>query len=486
MKRILLSCLLVWSLTLLQKNVCAQNWQLVWQDEFTNGISSDWTFEIGNGPNGWGNNELQYYRRENASVENGQLVITAKNEAFGGYNYTSVRMKTQGKKFWKYGKVEARIKMPAFQGIWPSIWMLGESISTVGWPACGEIDIMEHINAENISYGTAHWADNSNQHARYGGKTAATVTDYHIYSIEWDANLIKWFVDGVKYHEMNIANGVNSTSELHNNFFVLLNMAVGGNWPGFNIDNGGFPAKMYVDYVRVYQNNGNPPPPPPGTLIQAESYSNMQGVQLETTTDAGGGQNVGYIDATDWLAYSPMVFPVTGTYKIEYRVASLNGGGKLSVDLNAGAIVLGQLDIPSTGGWQNWTTISHNVTVNAGTYTPGIYAINGGWNLNWFRITPIGATAQAVKNEIVSNLIQNSVQTEKPFTIYPNPVKQQLNIASGESLAGGLIRIFDITGKQVITTRPATNRIDVSSLAPGVYNLIFTKGNTKIVKEFIK
>jgi beta-glucanase (GH16 family) len=486
MKKFIPTCLLLGALTTLQKNAEAQNWQLVWQDEFTNGISADWVFETGNGSGGWGNNELQYYRRENATIENQQLVITAKRESFGGFNYTSTRMKTQGKKSWKYGKIEARIKMPAFSGIWPAFWMLGDNISTVGWPACGEIDVMEHINAENITYGTPHWLDNNNQHASYGGNTACTVTDYHVYSIEWDANYIKWFLDGAKFHEIYIGGGINGTSEFQNNHFILLNMAVGGNWPGFNVDLNGFPAKMYVDYVRVYQDAGGNPPPPPGTLIQAESYSNMSGVQTEATTDAGGGTNVGWIDAGDWLAYSPIVFPTSGTYKIEYRVASLSGGGRLSLDLNAGAIVLGQLDVPSTGGWQNWTTISHNVNVTAGTYTPGIYAVAGGWNLNWIRITPLSTARATANSDMVNNLIDNSVQTGKAFTIYPNPVKQQLNILSSESLTGGLIRIYDISGKMVMTARPASTYINVSALAPGIYTLIFTKDKTRITKEFVK
>jgi beta-glucanase (GH16 family) len=574
MKKFIPTCLLLGALTTLQKNAEAQNWQLVWQDEFTNGISADWVFETGNGSGGWGNNELQYYRAENASTENGQLVITAKRESFGGYNYTSTRMKTQGKKSWKYGKIEARIKMPAFSGIWPAFWMLGDNISTVGWPACGELDVMEHINAENITYGTPHWSDPNNQHAQYSGNTACTVTDYHVYSMEWDANYIRWFLDGAKFHEMYIGGGINGTSEFQNNFFILLNMAVGGNWPGFNIDNNGFPAKMYVDYVRVYQDGGGTPTGPvivykdcnytgtavalttgsytlaqlkakgildddvsslkvqsgykatlywddnftgttlvktaddaclvddgwndkvtslvistntaASTLIQAENYSNMQGVQTEATTDTDGGLNVGYIDAGDWLAYSPIVFPTSGTYKIEYRVASLSGGGKLSADLNAGAIVLGELAVPSTGGWQNWTTISHNVYVNAGTYTPGIYAVAGGWNLNWIRITPLSTAKTASNTTMVNSLIDNSLQGGKAFTIYPNPVKNQLSITSGEALTGGLIRIFDISGKQVMTARPASNHIDVSALAPGVYTLVFTNNKTRITKEFIK
>lgn len=121
-------------------------------------------------------------------------------------------------------------------------------------------------------------------------------------------------------------------------------------------------------------------------LIQAEAYTSMNGVQLETTTDTGGGQNVGWIDANDWMAYASINFPTSGTYKVEYRVASVSGA-LLSLDLNAGAIQLGQVAIPATGGWQTWTTISHNVSINAGTYSVGIFAPQGGWNINWLRFT---------------------------------------------------------------------------------------------------
>jgi beta-glucanase (GH16 family) len=363
----------------------SQNWQLVWQDEFTNGIGPDWVFETGNGSGGWGNNELEYYRRENATVENGQLVITAKRESFGGFNYTSARMKTQGRKSWTYGKIEARIAMPAFSGAWPAFWMLGDNISTIGWPACGEIDIMEHVNTEPNAVGTIHWRGPSNEHASYGGSTPVNVTGYHVYTIEWNSSSIKWFVDGVQYNEANILNNINSTEEFHRNFFILLNFAIGGNWPGFNIDNNAFPAKMYVDWVRVYQNGGGGNPQPWSQTIEAESFSAQNGVQTEACSE--GGQNVGYIEADDWMAYPSVTIPSSGNYRLEYRVASQNGGGRLSQDLNAGAIVLGALDIPNTGGWQNWTTISQTVHINAGTYTPGIYAVAGGWNINWFRIT---------------------------------------------------------------------------------------------------
>ena len=221
-----------------------------------------------------------------------------------------------------------------------------------------------------------------------------------------------------------------------------------------------------------------------GQLVQAESYGNMSGVQTETTTDDGGGLDVGWIDTGDWMAFYNINFPTTGSYKVEYRVASLNGGGKLSCDLNAGSIQLGAIDIPSTGGWQNWTTVSQTINVTAGTYNFGIYAQAGGWNLNWFRITPLTSTRIAAAG-MVNTMIDNSIQG-KPFTIYPNPVHEQLNIMSGEDLTGGLIRIYDVMGKQVVTARAASTHINVSSLARGVYTLVFTKNGKTITKQFIK
>jgi beta-glucanase (GH16 family) len=224
---------------------------LVWSDEF-NGTSvntSNWVFETGGG--GWGNNEKQYYQSANATVSNGNLVITAKKQTVGSNSYTSARMKTQGKHQFTYGRIEARIKLPLGQGLWPAFWMLGANIGTVGWPSCGETDIMEHINTENKVYGTIHWYNNGN--ASYGGNTTTTPASYHVYSVEWDASAIRWYVDGVKYHEANILNNINGTDEFHKPFFILLNMAVGGDWPGQTIDATKLPASMYVDYVRVYQ-----------------------------------------------------------------------------------------------------------------------------------------------------------------------------------------------------------------------------------------
>lgn len=231
----------------------AQYTQLVWSDEFdgTAVNKSNWVFETGNN-NGWGNNELEYYtsRAANATISNGNLLIIAKKETYGGKEYTSARMKTQGLHDFTYGKIEARIKAPVGQGIWPAFWMLGKSINQVGWPKCGEIDILEHINSVNYVNGTIHWDNNG--HASYGKTTVCDVKKYHVYGIEWDTKAIKWFVDGIKYGEASIANNINSTDEFHAPFFILLNLAVGGNWPGNPNATTVFPDTMFVDYVRVY------------------------------------------------------------------------------------------------------------------------------------------------------------------------------------------------------------------------------------------
>lgn len=226
-------------------------YQLVWSDEF-NGTSVDptnWVFEKGGG--GWGNNELEYYQAANATVANGYLSITAKKQRVGANQYTSARMKTQGLHQFTFGRIEARIKMPVVQGLWPAFWMLGTNITTVGWPKCGEIDIMEHINTDSLNHGTIHWYNNGN--ASYGGQVTTSPSQFHVYDIEWTSSAITWHIDGVQYFTANIANGINNTTCFQNPFFIILNLAVGGNWPGNTIDNTKLPASMVVDYVRVYQ-----------------------------------------------------------------------------------------------------------------------------------------------------------------------------------------------------------------------------------------
>jgi len=236
--------------------------QYLWHDEF-DGESIDlnkWTFDIGTGASGWGNNEWEYYtnRKENAYVKDGVLHIRAQKEDYEGQKYTSARMLTKGKFAFKYGTVEARIALPTGKGIWPAFWMLGENFDTVGWPACGEIDIIEAVNTENKIYGTNHWA-NGAEYATYGNNTGdyrnqkfeLDITQFHTYKFTWDEKYIRMFVDDFMYHEILIEGNEGDTEEFHKPFFFLLNVAVAGNWPGFEVDDSQFPNEMLVDYIRV-------------------------------------------------------------------------------------------------------------------------------------------------------------------------------------------------------------------------------------------
>jgi len=233
-----------------------EGYNLAWQDEF-NGTSVDpanWTFETGGE---WFNNELQYYRTENAWVSDGTLTIEARKELFGGHNYTSSRMKTENKKKFIYGRVDIRALLPKGQGIWPALWTLGNNIAGVGWPACGEIDIMEKIGGtgnEKTVYSTLHW-DDGNGHADYGqsytSAKEAFYEKYHVFSIIWDETSIRSFVDNQQYFVVDITPA--HMSEFHLEQFFIFNVAVGGIWPGNPDASTVFPQQMKVDYIRVFQ-----------------------------------------------------------------------------------------------------------------------------------------------------------------------------------------------------------------------------------------
>lgn len=232
---------------------------LVWQDEF-NGSHlnlSDWKHEIGG--SGWGNNELEYYQDQNTAAHDGYLVITAKKENVGGKNYTSSRIITHGKKEFQFGRVDIRALLPKGQGIWPALWMLGNNVSTAGWPACGEIDIMEMIGGEgkdNTVHGTAHWSNGAGNHAYIGGNRSLAsgkilADEFHVFSIVWTATSITWYLDDAQYYVIDITPP--DLSEFKNKFYFIFNVAVGGNWPGNPTATTTFPQRMVVDYIRVFQ-----------------------------------------------------------------------------------------------------------------------------------------------------------------------------------------------------------------------------------------
>lgn len=236
----------------------------VWSDEFE-GPDIDlanWTFEIGTGSGGWGNWEWEYYtsRPENARIVDGKLVIEARQESYGGKDYTSARLKTQGKRSFQYGRIEARIKMPiGGEGIWPAFWMLGTNYSSVGWPTCGEIDIVEMMSNPYTALGTIHYGNPSGDHASQGGEnnTGGNLSDdFHIYAIEWDQTGIRWYRDSNNYFTASYwtSNAGPFPAPFNQPFFIILNFAVGAWWweedPSVP-----FPQQLTVDYVRVYEKN---------------------------------------------------------------------------------------------------------------------------------------------------------------------------------------------------------------------------------------
>ena len=233
---------------------------LKWSDEFSGSVldNTSWNYETGGG--GWGNNELENYTSSSKNTfmaKGGYLVLEARSETVGTNNYTSARLQTLGKREFKYGRMDIRAKLPKGKGIWPAIWMLGSNISTTPWPACGEIDIMEYLGHEtNKVYGTMHWGNVGGGSAHKGGDYTLSGEDFsqkfHVFSIVWDADKIEWYVDDQKYFTGNKTD-VNGNYPFDKTFFFILNVAVGGDWPGSPDPNTVFPQRMIVDYVRVYQ-----------------------------------------------------------------------------------------------------------------------------------------------------------------------------------------------------------------------------------------
>ncbi|RYE04735.1 MAG: glycosyl hydrolase family protein, partial [Sphingobacteriales bacterium] len=228
---------------------------LVFADEFDTPGAPDpakWDYNLGTGDSGWGNNELQYYtnRPDNVVVADGMLKITAKKESFSGSAYTSARLLTRGKFDFTFGTVEVKAKLPIGVGTWPAIWMLGSNYATTAWPGCGEIDIMEHVGSQqNKIHSTLHYPG----HSGGDGVTKSTMeptasTEFHIYKAEWTATSIKFYVDDTLYH--NFPN--NGSIPFNHNFFLILNVAMGGNFGG-PVAAGFTSSSMEIDYVRVYQ-----------------------------------------------------------------------------------------------------------------------------------------------------------------------------------------------------------------------------------------
>ena len=233
-------------------------WNLVWQEEFEGETinPANWTFDIGGW--GWGNGEAQFYTShpENACLEDGMLVIEARQEKYENSYYTSARLKTQGLQNFQYGRIEGRIKVPSGKGLWPAFWMLGSNFDGNNWPDCGEIDIMEYVGKEpDLIMGTLHGPGYSGAlgFTKWNRQTYLIAEDFHTYAIEWETDEIRWYYDGVQYHTVHRTDIGEREWVFDQPFFIILNLAVGGQLGGIIGLDTEFPTQYYVDYVRVYQ-----------------------------------------------------------------------------------------------------------------------------------------------------------------------------------------------------------------------------------------
>ncbi len=413
----------------------AQSWSLVWSDEFdgTELDTNSWSYQTGTGtayglPAGWGNNELQYYtnRTSNVSVSGGTLKITAIEQNFGGEAYTSGRIRTLGLRDFLYGRIEASIKLPSTSGVWPAFWMLPTDSPYGGWASSGEIDIVESVNTATTIYGTIHhgapWPNNQSN-----GNAVTTGIDYalgfHEYAIEWEPDEIRWYLDGALFHTVtsnqwfsSVATG-NPRAPFDVPFHLLLNVAVGGNFPGDPNGSASYPQTLEVDYVRVFEQQqapfGGTPHAVPG-VIEAEDFDtgfNGQsyfdcdpgnnggayrdtGVDLQTSSESG--YNIGWMCQGEWLEYTVDVANA-GMYQIETRVASPSTGGSFRLEVD-GQDLTGPIQVPVSGGWQNWVTVTGTLELEAGEQVIRFANLGGAldaYNLNVFTFSAIGGCSDA-------------------------------------------------------------------------------------------
>jgi len=381
-------------------------YSLFFADEF-DGLAIDtsiWEHQIGDGsdyglPPGWGNNELQYYTSDtfNAYVFDGSLHIVAREASIGGYDYTSARLRTKNALDFRYGRIEARIKLPRGQGFWPAFWMLPTNSPYGGWAASGEIDVMEAVNQMSAVHGTIHFGSTWPNNVSNGGSFADGTDfsqDFHIYTCEWTPDLIRWFVDGQEYHSVtsaawhSSAAPSNPRAPFDTPFHLIVNLAVGGNWPGSPNGSTPFPSEMLIDWVRVYrieqQPFGGVAHAVPGR-IEAEDFDLGYPDEAYHDCDAGnvgssyrtdvdvdiqpcseGGFNVGWLCEGEWLEYT-IDIAEAGTHDLSVRVASQTTGGTIRFELD-GLDISGPVSVPVTGGWQTWTTIATHVELPAGEH----------------------------------------------------------------------------------------------------------------------
>lgn len=370
----------------------------VWSDEFigTTLDLTNWEYMLGDGSDygmaGWGNNEWQYYtsRPENVYVSGGALHIVARKESYAGASYTSARLRSLHKRDFLYGRIEARMKVPSGKGLWPAFWMLPTDSPYGGWAASGEIDILETVNVATTIYGTIHYGGSWPNNVHTGG-SYSSATDFglgfHTYALEWEPDVMRWYVDGLLYHTetsstwYSTAAPNNARAPFDTPFHLLLNVAVGGNWPGYPDDSTVFPQELIVDWVRVSQLPPSPSQSPyggvPATVpgkIEAEDFdlgaegeayhdcdANNQGGKYRTNVGvdiedcAAGGYNIGWMCGGEWLEYTINAM-YSGPYIIELRTSSQTAGGLCHLEFD-GVNGTGNIVAPVTGGWQSWASV---------------------------------------------------------------------------------------------------------------------------------
>ncbi len=435
---------------------------LIWQDEFdgTTLDLSKWSYDYGNGCPalcGWGNEELEYYtdNANNIRVTGGNLVLEARAQNIGGSSFSSGKILSRNKAYWTYGRFEARMRMPQGRGLWPAFWMLPE----IGnWPTTGEIDIMEYRgDMPDRTSGTLHYGNLWPQNQWDGTDlhhSSSLVNDFNIYAVEWDANEIRWYLNDRLFKIVTrVPNSLNPPSNNANawpwntNFHIIFNLAVGGWFPGTTnpADVQLIKPTFEIDYVRAYDMtsaagtqipyNGTPAPIP--GRIEAEEFDlgcdqaayydtdlpNNGGafrgerVDIQPCTDAGGGYNVGWTEAGEWMEYTVNV-AATGTYDLAFRIASTSADGRIRVEMD-GTNITGSISFPNTYDWNNWQTSNvTNVSMTAGEHIMRIYVENGGFNLNYVHITtntilPISLLSFSGKAKEGYNQLEWATSTEK-------------------------------------------------------------------------
>jgi beta-glucanase (GH16 family) len=490
-------------------------YELVWADEFNvDGApcSLNWGYDLGAG--GWGNGEVQEYTNtaNNVIVEGGALKIKAKKD---GGNYTSARLKSENKYDFKYGKVEVRAKLPAAQGTWPAIWMLGANFSTVGWPVCGEIDIMEQTGAnKNEVLGTLHW-DNNGSNASYGLTTSITnaATEYHTYSLEWSPDDVKIFLDGVEYYVLTNNSGL----PFNANFFLILNVAMGGTLGG-SIDPAFTEDMMEVDYVRVYQRveTTNPTEPTVAAPTPAHQAANVISMFSDAYTDVP-------VDtwSTNWSVSDFADVTIAGDPTKKYTNLGFNGIETVNpgpaLDLTTAGMNYLHMDIwtpnstefkvklvdflgdgyqgangdteaeliftPTIGQW-------HSLHIPLADFTTA--GMTSMTNITQLIITsaPYQASTVFVDNVYYTSeaVLSNSQVEITDFKVLSNPTKSHWMIRGNQELITR-IYVYDLLGKKVAQLAPNAIEatIDATSLKGGLYiakiKTALGTGTVKLIKE---